>query len=98
MLVYQRFIVDFPENQEPFFVCHFLRGKVWRQGAAGEVSATKFKGDSFGQSCDDGPETAILLMRNLGQLRLHMDITMVINPHKLEHRPWDCTSKKYTSW
>lgn len=37
-------------------------------------------------------------IRNLGQLRLHMDITMVINPHKLEHRPWDCTSKKYTSW
>ena len=52
--VYQRFIVDFPQNQEPkepFFVCHFLRG-VWRRGAAGEVSATKFKGDSFGQSCD----------------------------------------------
>ena len=46
----------FPRKSGTSFCLPFLAGEVWRQGAAGEVSATKFKGDSFGQSCDDGPE------------------------------------------
>ena len=53
--VYQRFIVDFPPKsgtKRTIFCLPFLAGEVWRQGTAGEVSATKFKGDSFGQSCD----------------------------------------------